>query len=212
MGFDGKIHHRTVNRKRYVHPVTGKVISEGVSNMCNIKLACHQWYADLGKNWNITPRKTATLLPPNLTDNRLKMAFISGVICGDGWICRTVNDSGYLSYGVGFTGTKELLEWIQATFHSLIPAMDEKKLSNNGSPNCRDYCVWGATFYWVAKLCLALDIPRLDRKWDTAREFLEVVEKGGMISTKMGTAIEKKRPSDEVLAEFGILEPVLAAM
>ena len=172
--------------------------------MCRVGISCDQWYHDLGYHWNITPRTTATLMPPNLTDNRLKMAYISGLTCGDGWICKTVNDSGYLSFGMGFTGTKDLLEWVQSTFNSLVPNMDAKKLSDNKSPNCRDYCVWGATFYWLAKMFLSLDIPRLERKWDLARMFVSRVEAGN-VSTKMLTQIKKKRPTDAVLAEFGIL-------
>ncbi len=175
--------------------------------MCRLEIGCSKWHSDLTKHWNITPRKTATLMPPNLTDNKLKMAFISGAICGDGWICQTVNDSGYLSFGCGITGTKELLEWIQATFESLVPNMDAKKLMDNGSPNCRDYNVWGATFYWLCKMFLSLDILRLDRKWNIAQDFITLVEGGG-VSTRMQSQIEKKRPTDAVLTEFGLL-PIL---
>lgn len=204
MGFNGKFRYRTVNRKEYLSKNSGKTITAGVSHMCSVAIHCSQWCDDLNTHWNITPRKTATLMPPDLKDNRLKMAFISGLACGDGWICKTVNDSGYLSFGMGFTGTKDLLEWVQSTFNSLVPNMDAKKLSDNKSPNCRDYCVWGATFYWLAKMFLSLDIPRLERKWDLARMFVARVE-DGRISTKMLTQIEKKRPTDAVLAEFGII-------
>ena len=201
--FNGPVLFQTVNRKAYISEVTGSAFSAGACEMCYICVTCDQWYHDLGRHWNITPRKTATLMPPNLTDNRLKLAFISGEICGDGWISKTVNDSGYLSFGFGVTGTRELLEWIRATINNLIPNMAKKQLSDNKSPNCRDYCLWGATFYWLAKLFLSLDIPRLNRKWDIAREFVERVE-SGRISTKMKNQIAKKRPTDATLIEFGL--------
>lgn len=202
--FNGPMLFQTACRKRYESTVTGSIIPEGMSYRCCLSTVSEDWCNDLSKHWNITPRKTATLMPPNLTDNRLKMAYISGLTCGDGWISKTVNDSGHLSFGMGFTGTKDLLEWVQSTFNSLVPNMDAKKLSDNKSPNCRDYCVWGATFYWLAKMFLSLDIPRLDRKWDLARMFIERVEAGN-VSARMLTQIEKKRPTDAVLAEFGII-------
>jgi hypothetical protein len=201
--FNGPILFQTVHRKEYVSKNSGKTINAGIAEMCRITVTCDQWYHDLGRHWNITPRKTATLMPPNLTDNRLKLALISGEICGDGWICKTVSSSGHLTFGVGVTGTKELLEWIRDVFNVLIPNMDTRQLSDNKSPNCRDYCLWGATFYWLAKLFLSLDIPRLNRKWEIAREFIERVE-SGHVSTKMKNQIAKKRPTDATLIEFGL--------
>jgi hypothetical protein len=200
--FEGDPKFQTTERKEYIKG--DKKIAAGIRNMCRLSMSCDKWYYDLIKHWNITPRKTYTLLPPSLTDNKLKMAFISGVICGDGWICKTVNDSGYLTYGLGITGTSDLLRWVKSTFETLIPETDDKQLPENGSPNSTDYCQWGATFYWLSKLFLALDIPRLDRKWDFAKEYIAIVEKGG-ISAKMKFQIDKKRPRPEILQEFGLI-------
>jgi len=205
--FNGPIDFRTVNRKECILKARNRMMTAGISKMCRIAVTCEQWYCDLNAHWNITPRKTATLMPPNLTNNRLKMAYISGLTCGDGWICKTVKDSNRLCFGMGFTGTKELLQWVQETFRFLVPNMEIKKLMDRGSPNCRDYCVWGASFYWLSKMFLSLEIPRLNRKWDLARMFVKIVE-SGEISGKMKNQIAKNRPTDTILAEFGIVLPL----
>ncbi len=204
MRFNGPISFQTVHRKEYFLKARGQIWPAGTSEMCRMVVSCDQWYEDLGRHWNITPCKTATLMPPNLTNNRLKMAFISGLTCGDGWICKTIKDSGHLAFGMGFTGTKDLLEWVQTTFCSLIPNMNARKLMDRNSPNCRDYCIWGSAFYWLSKMFLSLDIPRLDRKWDLSRMFVDKVGRGD-ISTRMKTEIALRRPTDAVLAEFGII-------
>ena len=43
-----------------------------------------KWMDDLYTHWNLTQNKSLTLLHPNTTDLKHNLAFLSGLICGDG--------------------------------------------------------------------------------------------------------------------------------
>lgn len=77
----------------------------------------NKWADDLYRNWTINEgKKSLTLMPPNnLNDMDLCLAYISGLISGDGSI--------YVSYSQGHKrlrivalGTKELLDWIRFVY------------------------------------------------------------------------------------------------
>ncbi len=203
-GFNGKIRLVKSYRKEWISLNGKRTIPEGTREMCVFSVSCEKWCSNLAKNWNITPAKTYTLMPPNLTDNKLKMAFISGQICGDGWVFKSKGKDGITDYGLGIMGTTEQMQWILDTFQGLLSNSEPKKLMENGSPNNREFNMVGANFYWLSKLFLSLDIPRLDRKWDIAREFINLIETG-QVSQNMLTSVWKRRPSDEILLEFGLV-------
>jgi hypothetical protein len=60
-------------------------------------------YEDLQRNFNITPQKSLTLMPPPLKDEQLIRAFIRGYFDGDGCF----------STSLSFAGTVEMLSWIR---------------------------------------------------------------------------------------------------
>jgi hypothetical protein len=62
---------------------------------------------DLESNWNITPRKSKTLLPPNIHEEMNIMAFIIGYIDGDGSIGKGNRIQ------IQIYGTASVLEWIK---------------------------------------------------------------------------------------------------
>ncbi len=78
-------------------------------NSCSISFnAAYKWSNDLNKYWNITPAKSLTLKPPNITDINLCFAYIIGLIDGDGSIYTHSNcKNPYLC----LYGTKEMLCW-----------------------------------------------------------------------------------------------------
>lgn len=79
-----------------------------------IHLVSEQFIKDLKNNFNITARKTFTLIPPNIKDLDLILSYIAGYIDGDG---------GFYLYGnsvcVSLMGTKALCDWIKNILNSL---------------------------------------------------------------------------------------------
>ena len=63
---------------------------------------------DLERLWNITPRKTMTLMPPNITDVYHTIPFIVGYIDGDGSISKKNSQ-------IQICGNLQMVKWIRTT-------------------------------------------------------------------------------------------------
>lgn len=131
-----------------------------------------RWAEKLYEYWNITPRKTYTLEPPNIKDIEHIYAFLSGLLDGDGFIC--LNDKMRLS--LAFLGTEKLLLWIKEQFDNLVP------FDINNSPKQKDdskvfiYYTSHWKSYALAKYFLSLDLLRMDRKWGKAYKAIQFSE------------------------------------
>lgn len=125
---------------------------------------------DLNTNFNITPKKSLTLLPPNITDERLIDAFICGYIDGDGSISlyknhiRNIQDS----LSISMLGTYEMLTWIKNRFTSILGkecGCISKKDKDNDK-NTYSYTVGTSkNVREIFKHFYNIDVPKLERKW-----------------------------------------------
>lgn len=208
LNFTGKIYNYT---NTYDLNVKGKGSNrttitnyKGRVFTCSVQIGCPELCQKLKEHWNITPRKTYTLVPPNLTDDRLIMAYLSGMIDGDGWIVasKTRNST---QYSISLMGTKELMGWVKATFDRLIPGSNKALLQATESENIYVYRVSGVKSYWLGKMFLALDVPRLERKWGKLRELIARVESGSAFP-RFKTVVIRDCPSDTTLATFGLTQ------
>lgn len=98
---------------------------KAIREYCSLTVYSKQWKEDLNKNYNITPKKTLTLQPPNITDKYLIDAFIIGYIDGDGSIGLDKNNKIYLQ----IVGTKKVLEWMQNRFSEIISCNNKNMTS-----------------------------------------------------------------------------------
>lgn len=197
MKFDGKFSYRD-NSYNITDKQTGKNY-KGVSHTVRFQTECKKWVEDLANNFNITPRKTHTLQPPNLTDNKMILSFFSGNV--DGWIY--VEETDYGKHGsIAVMGSKELMEWFKYHLDRLVPNSDGANLKETESENIFEYKISGVKAYWVSKLCLSLEIPRIDRKWNLMKELVQNIESNG--DQRLSVPLLSKKPKDEILKEFGI--------
>ena len=120
-----------------------------------------EWVDALGRNFNITPRKTLTLQPPNIQEKAHIIAFLVGNIDGDGTIAKK-------SRSVFFHGTKELLEWVKNFFDTYCPPV-----VNNVKPaklipikTIWKYGASGKRILPFLEEVRALNIPKMKRKWE----------------------------------------------
>lgn len=124
---------------------------------------------DLYQNFNITPRKSLTLLPPNISEANLIDAFICGYIDGDGSIylyknsVRNVQDT----LTISMVGTYEVLSWIKERFTQILgKEFGSISKYHNSEKNTYVYTIGqskGARE--IFKHFYNLNIPKLKRKW-----------------------------------------------
>lgn len=205
VGFTGRIYDYTRAYTNLKVKKYGKVTSyDGVLHIACVQIQCPEVCTKLNEHWNITTLKTRTLRPPNLTNDRLIMAYLSGFIDGDGWMVED-NSAKHTQYSIGVMGTKEMMEWTKVIFDRLVPGAHAAELQPTESENIYDYKVSGVMAYWLAKIFLSLDVPRLDRKWDKLRRLVKRVETG-VVSQKFQATVVKCCPSVDTLARFGLTE------
>ena len=115
---------------------------------------------DLYKYFNITPNKSSTLLPPNLSITNLIDSYIIGLIDGDGSIGET-NNRLYIS----ITGTKEVLQFVKNRFEEIL----EKPTSNlhcvNEASNNYTLRISDLAARKIYNHLMQYIVPRLERKW-----------------------------------------------
>lgn len=134
-----------------------------------------QWKDDLRKNFNITPRKSLTLQPPNSLSPEQSLAFIAGYIDGDGCIFKEYPPTGHLRLGVQITGTYETLCWIKTLFDKIAPSKHQANIRCIG--RIFSYKIVGKKAESVLVTLLQTAAPKLERKWEKVRTFF--AEKAG---------------------------------
>lgn len=188
VGYTGRIYEYKMKERLMTPPDSVKTYIIGKTPIVTLQIGdCNQWLHDLNQIWNITPRKTHTLRPPNLTNLRHIICYLSGLIDGDGWIC--LNNKADSKHGkvleISVMGTKELMTWVKRVFDFLTPGQIGGQIKPTSSPNGAVYTVRGTRAYLIAKIFLSLDILRLERKWAAAREYIALLESTGGVTPKM---------------------------
>lgn len=147
--------------------------SEKMLENTGLYVASDRLCEDLESGYNITPRKTFSLKPPNLEDD-LAYAFIAGYIDGDG--CYGIRNG---RPRIQIAGTHELLSWVSNIFgYRNTPGITSGEnvyhiqFSGDNAINMR------ATFK-------SLDLPLLRRKserWEALGADLEIKHKSERIT------------------------------
>ncbi len=207
MAYTGRIYDYSRAYNLTVKKYGKESLYSGTQKTSTIQIQCPEACADLFRHWNITTRKSKTLCPPHLTDLRLIAAFLSGFIDGDGWIVEDASDSrcSMPQYSIALIGTRAMLEWTKSIFDACVPNASNAQLQDTESEDIYDYKVTGTKAYWLAKIFLSLDIPRLDRKWDKLRRMISLIE-GPTISKRLRTNLISCCPPDDTLNLFGLGE------
>ena len=127
------------------------------------------WANDLYKHWNITPAKSLTLEPPNITDPDLIKCFIIGYFDGDGHVHKIQLKSS-TSWHLSFAGTKLMLNWIKMNCEYWYQDPNSRSQVNESKiGNWYDYQVNGRKAELMVQDLNKYDLPRLTRKWDESK-------------------------------------------
>ncbi len=116
-------------------------------------IASSKMCTDLETNFSITPRKSMTLKPPNISDVDLVSSFIAGYFDGDGCVPESTS--------MCFLGTYEMLYWIR---NSIAGSKSKSNICKS-----RNIYKWTIStnnaWDWIERV-RNMDIPILNRKWE----------------------------------------------
>lgn len=127
----------------------------------------YRWQKMLQKYWNVTRRKSNTLIRPKIKCKDLQLAYIIGYIDGDGSIFITNRADLILS----ICGTKSVITWIAKVLNRCF-GVKIPLLHYNGLSITNRKISW-STNHTITIIRHLLDINtgfRLNRKWDKINE------------------------------------------
>lgn len=128
---------------------------------CKMEIYSHKIYDDLKNIWNIPPKKSLILEPPNLENDLYKYAFIVGYLDGDG--SSSILNNG--QYVIKWFGTYKIMTWIRNHLIKLCPNVSWKcKVCKHGSIYQISYAAKKARIIYQS-LKNIIAIPKLTRKW-----------------------------------------------
>lgn len=123
----------------------------------------------LEENFNIVPKKTLTLQPPNTTDLRAKIAYTVGYIDGDGSIYTSsgvVKGKRYYYNKLSIYGQKPILEWMQKeVFGVLNPQTKNIKIRQNKKTGLHSLTLSESSLTTYLNEVDKLGLPKMERKW-----------------------------------------------
>lgn len=169
------------------------IIRYGICNgyeYCNLTINSIKICSDLYKNFNITPQKSLTLLPPNLESDDLIDAFICGYIDGDGSI-GIYNHTCRDNISVQMLGTKEMLLWIKKRFECILNNTTGNLYHNNfHNKNTYSYSVADKKGRCIFQHFYHIKVPKLCRKWnDDIYDFCSKYEKNKPLCIRKGVNV-----------------------
>lgn len=121
------------------------------------------WIVPLKEHFSVTPRKTYTLQPPNISDDLIPY-YLIGFIHGDGcWSKHKYNNLLYLSFASASPG---ILNWINLWVTKNFTSKKRNRL-REVSPNLKNYQlhIGGDVAEQLYNYLVSLNTPLLKRKW-----------------------------------------------
>ena len=119
---------------------------------------------DLKNIYNIVPRKTTILIPPNLMNFEHQLAYLAGFIDGDGSIYMS-SQSGQVLISIG--GREVMMLWFKSVVDRIVGFDTGSKVrSVKGHDWFCEYKISTKNTHTIASLVRGLDIPLLERKWN----------------------------------------------
>ena len=139
------------------------------SHMSALSITNKKIKEDLLNIFNITPKKSLTLMPPNIFNIDNIKSFITGYIDGDGCIGYYFKKNAnrmVLSFTI--VGTFEIVSWINSIFEENINLNFDKSISKRKEHKHNTYIlsVTDAKAIAVWKFLYNKDLPRFERKWN----------------------------------------------
>jgi hypothetical protein len=153
----------------------GKIAVLGKNCLGVTVCSAAEWLSDLKNIYNLGPRKTITLRPPNIS-GKLALAYSIGYIDGDG--CWATIKGQPNSLLLVIVGTQAILEWMRRVF--IVNGADVGGATVRKSKGCYRISISGSYARSVSKLLSSIPTPKLQRKWAVARGESRGQKDGGL--------------------------------
>jgi hypothetical protein len=168
VGFGGKI--RKEIRTCSINDTSGKLYTQYKMRIVNCK-----WIPDLENKFGITVGKTYRNVVQNFPTLEHELAFLIGIIDGDGSITRMYRDNTGFCISL-VSCSLPTIEWFKKTVTKLnLPSLSWKDNKITFSGGCHRYQVRGCEAAFLFELLKAIPVPKLSRKWNNP-DILECVE------------------------------------
>lgn len=139
---------------------------------------CLSWKDDLERNFGIIPHKTYRVVPQNFDNLEQELAFLIGLLDGDG----SISTWGQKQIGINIqicSSSLPIIEWVKKITDKLnLPSFSNR--NNNiykpDNENCYYYTIRGVTAAFLFERLKSIDVPKLDRKWNNP-VVLDIIEK-----------------------------------
>lgn len=138
-----------------------------VTHLVLIQLSCFDKNAQyLREYFNIVPQKTKRLQPSNLICYEYNMAYICGILDGDGSI-EYVDKNGTYSLYLGVSScSKAILDWIKSIFDKDFDCYGHRLANVNlQAGNYYKYYIGGLRAAMIFDYLSQIPVPKLARKW-----------------------------------------------
>lgn len=155
------------------------------NEMCSFRATSKQICEDLINNFNIVPRKSLILEPPENLSLENSLAFIRGNLDGDGSIISIMQTQKqnnviytYPSFSLKFLGTLKFLLWIKQIFSNYV-IFDSLNIYKDPGKNIYEFRFSGQKAITIYNILNQIHVPIMKRKWNNTK--LQQIE--GLIGT-----------------------------
>jgi hypothetical protein len=140
--------------------------------------SAEKWVNDLNKHWNLnTGNKALRVLPPNLDNLDHSLAFICGLINGDGSIYIANKKQKTHNLRITMLGTELLLNWCRQKICEFLGHNIRGKVrKERPKANIFSFAIGGRSAAKLIDKINKMDVIRLSRKWNNP-EILELANR-----------------------------------
>ncbi len=128
---------------------------------CYVSLHSAQWVRTLAQRFHITPRKSYTLRSPVGLSRDQELAFIAGLIDGDGCISY---DRCNQTTRLDICGTEAMMDWVRKTIRACCPERCNYTVRFYKSGLAR-WVMAARSARWLKAQVEVMDLPLMERKW-----------------------------------------------
>lgn len=137
------------------------------SDMCILRMSSDKMCFDLSKNYNIVPKKSLILKPPNILSEQTIISFIVGYIDGDGCIYYMKNGSP----AINILGTHDMMIWVRENLLKIFNLTGNLGISKYKKQTVLRILSLG-DIKQIYDYIIEHDIPHLERKWILFKNYI----------------------------------------
>lgn len=164
---DEKFLKTFIKNINFTGPIKESIRPEKNSHTVRFTVSSIKWAEDLKKNFNIEPKKTHRLAPPNLIDKNLLLSWFIGYTDGDGSIHLGGLNKQFITIAY-VSSSEKIIHWLKSFIDEVFTIKMRNRECNirkNPKWNCWHYTIGGIKAAIIIDTLKNFHVPKLDRKW-----------------------------------------------